>query len=380
MANLHIQLHLVALFFLSSLTLPSNCLPALHPKPPVALHPKSPVALIVFGDSLFDPGNNNYIKTTTTFQANFPPYGETYFKSPTGRFTNGRTIPDFIAEFAKLSLISPYLQTGHHEVLTKGVNFASGGAGALVETNKGSVISLHMQFNNFREANKQLRLKVGKRAARRVVKNAVYLISIGSNDYLNPLINNPSMFKSHAPQDFVAMVVGNITSVLKKIHREGGRKIGILTLGPLGCFPRLRLANVAAGGNGECLEQATALVKLHNPLLSQKLQLLQKQLKGFKYSYFDFFTVYTETIQNPPKYGFKEVKSACCGSGPFRGNFSCGGKRGVKEYELCHNPKDYLFFDAEHPSEAANFLSARLMWGGPSNVTGPYNIRSLFMR
>ena len=89
----------------------------------------------------------------------------------------------------------------------------------------------------------------------------------------------------------------------QKIHREGGRKIGILTLGPLGCFPRLRLANVAAGGNGECLEQATALVKLHNPLLSQKLQLLQKQLKGFKYSYFDFFTVYTETIQNPPKYG-----------------------------------------------------------------------------
>ena len=76
-----------------------------------------------------------------------------------------------------------------------------------------------MHFKTLREANKQLRLMVGKRAARRVVKKAVYMIRIGSNDYLNPLINNPSMFKSHAPQDFVAMVVGNITSVLKVIVR-----------------------------------------------------------------------------------------------------------------------------------------------------------------
>ena len=58
--------------------------------------PENHKALFIFGDSLFDAGNNNYINATTFFQANFPPYGETFFKYPSGRFSNGRVIPDFI--------------------------------------------------------------------------------------------------------------------------------------------------------------------------------------------------------------------------------------------------------------------------------------------
>lgn len=53
-------------------------------------------SLFVFGDSLFDVGNNNYFPTT--FRVNHWPYGETYFKFPTGRASNGRIIPDFIGK------------------------------------------------------------------------------------------------------------------------------------------------------------------------------------------------------------------------------------------------------------------------------------------
>lgn len=59
-------------------------------------------ALFVFGDSLYDPGNNNFISTTNTdFQANFRPYGESFFTEPTGRFSDGRLIPDFICKIAQ---------------------------------------------------------------------------------------------------------------------------------------------------------------------------------------------------------------------------------------------------------------------------------------
>jgi len=58
--------------------------------------PKEHAALFVFGDSLFDVGNNNYINTTADNQANYSPYGETFFKYPTGRFSDGRVLPDFI--------------------------------------------------------------------------------------------------------------------------------------------------------------------------------------------------------------------------------------------------------------------------------------------
>lgn len=49
--------------------------------------------------------------------------------------------------------------------------------------------------------------------------------------------------------------------------------------------------------------------------------------------------------------GFKEGKVARCGSGQYRGIDSCGGKRGVTEYELCDNVSEYVFFDSGHPTE-----------------------------
>lgn len=54
-----------------------------------------------FGDSILDAGNNHFIKNCTA-QADFPPYGSSFFHHPTGRFTNGRTVVDFICEYCIL--------------------------------------------------------------------------------------------------------------------------------------------------------------------------------------------------------------------------------------------------------------------------------------
>lgn len=60
-------------------------------------------SLFIFGDSFLDAGNNNYINTTSFDQANFLPYGETYFKFPTGRFSDGRLVSDFIGKMCNFS-------------------------------------------------------------------------------------------------------------------------------------------------------------------------------------------------------------------------------------------------------------------------------------
>lgn len=57
-------------------------------------------ANFVFGDSLVDVGNNNYIASLS--KANFVPNGIDFGK-PTGRYTNGRTIVDIVG---KLSLFN----------------------------------------------------------------------------------------------------------------------------------------------------------------------------------------------------------------------------------------------------------------------------------
>lgn len=54
-------------------------------------------ASFIFGDSLVDAGNNNYLSTFS--KADVPPNGIDFKASggsPTGRFTNGRTISDIV--------------------------------------------------------------------------------------------------------------------------------------------------------------------------------------------------------------------------------------------------------------------------------------------
>ncbi|KAL4625195.1 hypothetical protein ACB092_05G007100 [Castanea dentata] len=263
-------------------------------------HSRNHVALFIFGDSFFDAGNNNYINTTTLDQANFWPYGETYFKFPTGRFSDGRLTSDFIAEYAKLPLIPPFLQPGNNQYYY-GVNFASAGAGALVETFQGA-----------------------------------------------------------------------------DIYKRGGRKFGFINLPPLGCAPGIRI--IKAENNGSCLEEASSLVKLHNKALSKLLRKLEKQLKGFKYSLYNFNINLRKRMSHPSKYGFEEGKGACCGSGQFRGVFSCGGKRLGKEFQLCKNPNEYVFWDSYHLTQRVYKQLADQMWNGARkpNSVWPYNLRDLF--
>jgi hypothetical protein len=50
----------------------------------------------IFGDSLVDNGNNNYIVSLA--RANYPPYGIDFAAGPSGRFTNGLTTVDVIGK------------------------------------------------------------------------------------------------------------------------------------------------------------------------------------------------------------------------------------------------------------------------------------------
>ena len=54
----------------------------------------SPPCFFIFGDSLSDSGNNNPLATVAKF--NYLPYGVDFPSGPTGRPTNGRTVPDFL--------------------------------------------------------------------------------------------------------------------------------------------------------------------------------------------------------------------------------------------------------------------------------------------
>ncbi|KAK4427439.1 GDSL esterase/lipase 5 [Sesamum alatum] len=337
-------------------------------------------ALFIFGDSLFDPGNNNYINTSTLDRADFSPYGRTFFHRPTGRFSDGRLISDFIAQHAKQPLIPPYLQPRNDDEKINnnyhGVNFASAGAGALPQTFQGLVIDLKTQLKYYKREVAQLSRKKGSAEAARISSTAVYFFSIGTNDYISPFLLNSSVLATYPRSRYVEMVIGNLSTVVRAIYRRGGRKFVFLNLGELGCLPGLRILKPEREGGG-CLKEASDLAKQHNKALNKLLAKMEQKLQGFQYFVYDFKTSLAQKITHPYKYGFREGKKACCGTGRFNGIFSCGGKRPVKEFNLCENPSEFVFWDSYHLTEKAYKQMADQMWSIPP--TEPNSLRKLFI-
>ncbi|KAK9096714.1 hypothetical protein Sjap_022211 [Stephania japonica] len=101
----------------------------------VKCHAPFAPALYVFGDSIVDSGNNNYLQTP--IKVNYKPYGVDFPFGATGRFTNGKTVADYVAQSLGLPFAPPYLGLSSHvdkrRIIT-GVNYASGSAGILPES------------------------------------------------------------------------------------------------------------------------------------------------------------------------------------------------------------------------------------------------------
>ncbi|KAK3129201.1 hypothetical protein QOZ80_6BG0473590 [Eleusine coracana subsp. coracana] len=149
-----------------------------------------PPAIFVFGDSTLDVGNNNYLTGPDVPRANEPYYGVDFPGSvPTGRFSNGYNIADYLAKNmgfkssppAYLSLVR---RTGLlvRSALGAGVSYASAGSGILDSTHAGSNIPLSKQVKNFGATKSQMVAKRGQRAVNHLLSKSVFLFSVGSND------------------------------------------------------------------------------------------------------------------------------------------------------------------------------------------------------
>ncbi|ONK66040.1 uncharacterized protein A4U43_C06F3550 [Asparagus officinalis] len=240
---------------------------------------KSPAAFFIFGDSVVDVGNNNYIETIPEFKANYAPYGRnSFFNRPTGRFNDGRLMVDFIAEYAKLPLIPPFMQPSAQ--FTNGANFASGGAGVLPDTSQGLVINFQAQLKQFEEVSGMFIKELGEERARAIIEDAVYFISIGSNDYIIGYLSHEKNREAYTPEEFIGMVIGNFTQSIQELYEKGARKFYILSIADLGCLPAFRAINPKADGG--CFKDASALALAHNQALSAVLTSFEYIHKDFK--------------------------------------------------------------------------------------------------
>ncbi|XP_065036656.1 GDSL esterase/lipase At5g41890-like [Musa acuminata AAA Group] len=347
-------------------------------------HPTASYTSFVFGDSLVDTGNNNYLFTIS--KADSPPYGIDFAPSggqPTGRFTNGRTIIDVIVQgLGDSSFPPPYLapNASSSSTIFVGVNYASGASGILDETGSLFIerIPLGKQVQYFEETRDYLVGTLGENATGKFLRNAVFSIIAGSNDILNYLEPSIPLFEKTKlpPVALQDMMVSNLTLHLKHLHELGARKFVVVGVGPLGCIPYIRVIKLVA--DGRCSSAANQLIQGYNMKLSRRIQELNEEMgPETVFVYANSYDIVRELMQNYLRYGFENVDDPCCGLS-FPPLLCFGQHDGNSSSVLCKDRAKYVFWDAYHPTEAANIIIANKLLDGGATAATPFNLRRLY--
>ncbi|XP_022769881.1 GDSL esterase/lipase At4g28780-like [Durio zibethinus] len=330
-------------------------------------------AFFVFGDSLVDSGNNNYLATTA--RADSPPYGVDYpTHRPTGRFSNGLNLPDIISERIGSESTLPYLNPDlRGQKLLVGANFASAGIGILNDTGIqfANIIRIFRQFEYFQDYQRRITEIVGKEQAQRLVNQALVLITLGGNDFVNNYFLVPFSARSRqfSLPDYCRYLISEYRKILLRLYELGGRRVLVTGTGPLGCVPS-ELA--MRSRNGECVPEIQQAAAIFNPLLVQLIQQLNSQLGSTVFIAANAFSTNMDFISNPQRFGFVTSKVACCGQGPYNGLGLC-----TRLSNLCPNRNIYAFWDGFHPSERANRLIVQQFMIGSTKYMNPMNLSTI---
>ncbi|CAJ2653568.1 unnamed protein product [Trifolium pratense] len=307
-------------------------------------------SVIVFGDSTVDSGNNN--KIATLLKSNFKPYGRDFEGGrPTGRFCNGRVPTDFIAEaFGVKKNIPAYFDPAYTiDDFVTGVCFASAGTGYDNATSDVlNVIPLWKEVEYFKEYQEKLRIHVGKEKANYIISEALYVISLGTNDFLENYYIFPTRrlhFTESQYQDFLVDIAENF---VRKIYSLGARKLSIAGLVPIGCVPLERTINIL--GDHDCNEKYNNVALGFNAKLENMISKVNKELPQLKALSLNAYDIANDIFTRPSYYGFEVVEKACCSTGTIELSYLCSDKSPL----TCKDANKYVFWDAFHPTEKTN--------------------------
>lgn len=121
-----------------------------------------------------------------------------------------------------------------------------------------------MQTGFFKEVASLLMQQLGESNANKLLSEAVYLSSIGGVDYMTFMSESSTNISETEMQNYVSIVIGNITEAIKEIYELGGRKFAFQNVGPLGCLPHVKYL---FNSTGYCVESVQIIATMHNSAL-----------------------------------------------------------------------------------------------------------------
>ncbi|KAK4835843.1 hypothetical protein QYF36_015213 [Acer negundo] len=298
------------------------------------------VKLFVFGDSYVDTGN--FRKSSPSWKE---PYGISFPGKPSGRFSDGYVLTDYIASSLGIKSPVPFERRNvtRKSGLEYGMNFAYGGTGVfntLVDQP-----NMTIQIDNFQE------LLDKNVYTNHDLNESFALVSAAGNDYTTYLIRNGSLQDMAA---FTKELVKQLAKDLKRIKGLGVENVLITALEPLGCLP----AATANNSHQKCIEFFNSAAQFHNLLLKQAVKKLNTDNDNNSASRFIILNIYKSFMSALNQKHFKGKLQAknplepCCVG---LDGYSCGSVdvKGVKKYSVCKNPELSFFWDNVHPTQSA---------------------------
>ncbi len=262
--------------------------------------------LIVFGDSLSDPGNLPGLLGGL----NIP--GAPYFEN---QFSNGPVYANLLDDLLGFQA-------------DRSLNFAIGGARSGPGVTQNAFGSDHV--NAFLNGNGS-GAQIGRYLAtgRTVSPYDLFVLNIGGNDYLgfNPAVDDATAVVNNA--------VGNISGQLDTLIGAGAGQIIVPLVADTGLTPSIR------SGGPALISASSAISDAHNAAL---ITMLAGRNDDALVYVVDSTTLLRDVVNNPGKYGLTNVTEACFSGGV-----------------VCANPDEYLFFDGVHPTAVGHQITAAAM-------------------
>ncbi|KAG0498233.1 hypothetical protein HPP92_002924 [Vanilla planifolia] len=298
-------------------------------RPPPSFPPPLAPAFFVLGDSTVDSGTNNFLGTLA--RADRFPYGRDFdTHRPTGRFSNGRIIVDYLAIRLGLPFVPPFLgQVGRVEDMIHGLNYASAAAGIIFSSgyDLGMHISLTQQIQQVSDTFQHFSLILGEEAAADLISRSVFYLSIGSNDFIHYYLSNASGVQDlYKPSEFNRLLVGTVQQELKvflfsshlffllpswllvnsldgwqNLYNGNVRKMVVMGLAPIGCTPHYLWQY--GSDDGECVEFINNVVVDFNSAMKNVVNELNKDLPDAKLAFCDAFKASMDIFANHDRYG-----------------------------------------------------------------------------
>ncbi|MBT1075696.1 SGNH/GDSL hydrolase family protein [Geobacter grbiciae] len=278
--------------------------------------------IVVFGDSLSDPGNLFALEGG----ANTPPYNtldqllipDKPYARGGHHFSNGATWVEQLSEPLGLAGNTRSAFQGSD---TEATNYAVGGARA---HDDGINVNLQAQVTAFLNA-------FGGAAP----ADALYVVEFGSNDIRDALAAGA------AGGPILEGALASIGNNLGALYAAGARKFLICNAPDISLTPAVLTLDKLSPGAGQF---ASFLTVTYNSGLDLLLGSMAG-LPGIEIVRVDFFQKLHELVATPATFGLSVVDSACImpNTPPF----------------ACQNPDQFLFWDGTHPTRAVHAIMSQ---------------------